>query len=154
MMQHLISVISDSLLTLLIDITRKVHPRTGHEDRERECTYSSNLSLTSALDRGGWSTPRSGCFIPRQKTRDPLYRRLGGDKGRSGLVRIISLPPGFDPQTVQPVASSNTDWAIPTHKQYNSVQYNTSHFLPRKWKSTRAEMCTPVSIPSRMRQPC
>jgi hypothetical protein len=28
-------------------------------------------------------------------------------------VRKISPPPGFDPQTVQPVASSYTDWAIP-----------------------------------------
>jgi len=24
--------------------------------------YSYTLSLTSALDRGGWSTPRTGCF--------------------------------------------------------------------------------------------
>jgi len=26
-------------------------------------------------------------------------------------------PPGFDPQTVQPVASRYTDWTIPAHKQ-------------------------------------
>ena len=30
------------------------------------------------------------------KTRYPLYRRLGGPQGRSGQVRKISLPPGFD----------------------------------------------------------
>jgi hypothetical protein len=40
-----------------------------------------------------------------------LYRRLGGPQGRSGRVRKISPPPGFDPQTVQPVASRCTDWA-------------------------------------------
>jgi hypothetical protein len=28
--------------------------------------YSSNLSLTSALDAGGWSTPRPGRFTPRK----------------------------------------------------------------------------------------
>jgi hypothetical protein len=31
--------------------------------RER---YSSTLSLTSALDEGGWSTPRPGRFTPRE----------------------------------------------------------------------------------------
>jgi hypothetical protein len=32
-----------------------------------------------------------------------LYRRLGGPQGRSGHVRKISPPLGFDPRTVQPV---------------------------------------------------
>ena len=44
-----------------------------------------------------------------QETRYPLYRRLGGPQSRFGLVRIISHPPGFDPRTVQPVASRYTD---------------------------------------------
>ena len=47
------------------------------------------------------------------KTHYPLYRRLGGPQGRSGRVRKISPPTGFDPRTVQPVASRYTDWAIP-----------------------------------------
>jgi hypothetical protein len=51
--------------------------------------------------------------LPPGKTRYPLYRRLGGPQGRSGRVRNILLPPGFDPRTVQPVASRYTDWAIP-----------------------------------------
>ena len=50
--------------------------------------------------------------LPPEKTRYPLYRRLGGPQGRSGRVRKISPPPGFDPRTVQPVASRNTDYAI------------------------------------------
>jgi hypothetical protein len=50
--------------------------------------------------------------LPPWKTRYPLYRRLGGPQGRSGRVRKISPPPGFDRQT-QPVASRYTDWAIP-----------------------------------------
>jgi len=42
----------------------KFHSRTGHEGPDGEETYSSTLSLTSALDRGGWSTPRPGRFTP------------------------------------------------------------------------------------------
>jgi hypothetical protein len=53
--------------------------------------------------------------LPSGKTRYPLYRRLGGPQGRSGQVREISPPPGFDPRTVQPVASGYTDWAITAH---------------------------------------
>jgi len=34
-----------------------------------EKRYSSTLSLTSALDAGGWSTPRPGRFTPGKETR-------------------------------------------------------------------------------------
>ena len=44
------------------------------------------------------------------KTRYPLYRRLGGPQGWSGRGQKISPPPGFDPRTVQLVASRYTDW--------------------------------------------
>jgi len=92
----------------------KVHPITGHEGPEVEWGYCSTLSLTSALYRVGWSTPHPSRFNPG-KTQYPLYRRLGGPQGWSGWVRKISPPPGFDPQTVQPIASGYTDWAIPAH---------------------------------------
>jgi hypothetical protein len=58
---------------------------------------------------------RGGCqhhapaALPPGRTRYPLYRRLGGPKVRSGRVRKISPPPGFDPRSVQPVASRYTD---------------------------------------------
>ena len=48
--------------------------------------------------------------LPPRKTRYPLYRRLGGPQGR---MRKILPPPGFDPRTVQPVASRYTDWVVP-----------------------------------------
>jgi len=51
--------------------------------------------------------------LPPGKTRYPLYTRLGGPQGRSGQVRKISPPPGFDPRTVQPVARRYTENAIP-----------------------------------------
>ena len=56
-----------------------------------------------------------------EKTRYPLHSRLGGPQGRSGRVRKISLPPGFDPWTVQPVACRYTDWAIAAHSATKHV---------------------------------
>ena len=53
--------------------------------------------------------------IPPRKTRYPLYRRLSGPQDRSGRMRKITPPPGTDPRSVKPVASRNTDWAIPAH---------------------------------------
>ena len=47
----------------------KGHPRTGHKGREMEYRHSSTRSLASALDWGGWSTPRPGRFTPRK---DPV----------------------------------------------------------------------------------
>jgi len=43
---------------LIVYSKGKVHPRTGHEGAEEEQRYSSTPSSTSALDRGGWSTPQ------------------------------------------------------------------------------------------------
>jgi len=75
--------------------------------------------------------------LPQGKTRYPLYRRLGGPQGRSGQVRKISPPPGFDPRTVQPVASRYNDWAIPAHtgKQYIALSYHDSLVLPSMFLS-------------------
>jgi len=49
---------------------------------------------------------KPGRFYPQE-----LYRRLVGCQGRSGEVRKISPPPGFDHRTVQPVAGRFTDYA-------------------------------------------
>jgi hypothetical protein len=50
----------------------------------------------------------------------PLYRKLGGPQGQYVQVQKDSLPPGFDPQTVQPVESHYTDSAMPAHQKYKS----------------------------------
>jgi len=52
--------------------------------------------------------PCSARFTPEKETRYPWYRKLVGPQDRSERVRKISLLPGFDPQTVQPVASRYT----------------------------------------------
>ena len=68
--------------------------------------------MTTALKAVEGSASRPGRFLLPGKTRYPLYRRLGGPQGQSGHVRKISPPPGFDPRTVQHVASRYTDYAI------------------------------------------
>jgi len=67
-----------------------------------EQRYISTLSLTPSLD-GQRHAPAA---LPPGNTRYPLYRRVGGPVW---TVRKISLPPGFDPRTIQPVASCYTD---------------------------------------------
>jgi hypothetical protein len=69
----------------------KGHPETGHKGPKGMKTYSSNFSLTSALNG------------------------LGGPQGRGGRTRKISPPPEFDPRAIQPVASRYTDYATSAH---------------------------------------
>jgi hypothetical protein len=49
---------------IITKVKGNVHPRTGHEGPEGKQRYSFTLSLTSALDGGGWSSPRPGRFTP------------------------------------------------------------------------------------------
>ena len=67
--------------------------------------YSSTLPSTSALDWGvgGWSTPRPGRFTAGKDLVPPL---------------------GFDPQTVQPVASHYTDRTIPAPNKFCKSAYD------------------------------
>ena len=81
--------------------------------QRRERRYSSTLSLTSALGVGGCSTPRPCRLTPGL----PLYRRMGRPHGRSGTLRKILPPSGFNPKTAQPVASRYIDWAIQAHTE-------------------------------------
>ena len=86
--------------------------------------------MTTALKVGEGSASCPGRYLPPGKTRYTLYRRLGGPQGQSGQVRKISPPPGFDPRTVQPVASRYTDYATrPTRT--GGTEF---HFLrPHTW---------------------
>jgi hypothetical protein len=73
-----------------VKIQDKVHPRAGPEGPEGGYRYFSTLSLTSALDGGGWSTPYPGRFTPGEEARYPLHRSLGGPQGRvwTGAVNL------------------------------------------------------------------
>jgi hypothetical protein len=67
---------------------------------------------------------------PGKETPYQLYRRLGGPQGRSGRVRKISPPPGFDPRPVKPVASRYTDYAI---QHVAVLKKNTLVFIYCLW---------------------
>jgi len=56
----------------IIVVIGNIHPIIGQECLEGENKYSSTLSLTSALDRGGLSTPHPGRFNLGKETRKPL----------------------------------------------------------------------------------
>jgi hypothetical protein len=78
--------------------------------------YSSNMPLTSELNRGGGGLSvqsHSPADLPPEMSQYPLNRRLGWPQSRFALVPEKSPPPGFDPQIVQPVASRYTNYAIP-----------------------------------------
>ena len=67
------------------------------------------LSRTLALDGGGGSALLPGRLYPRER---PGIHCIGDWVGhRTGLDRCgkSRSPPGFDPRTVQPVASRYTD---------------------------------------------
>ena len=89
-------------------MTKKCVPVTGPVVAQRVGRGIALLFHDSALEGGEWSAARPGRTLSPGKTRYPLYRRLGGPQGRSGLAENLA-PPGFDPRTVQPVISRYTD---------------------------------------------
>ena len=90
----------------LVQALRLCTGRTAH----RGSRGIALLFLARGTGRAwGFSVTPRPLFTPG-KTQYPLYRRLGGPQGRSGQVREIAPPPGFDPRTIQPVASRYTDW--------------------------------------------
>ena len=71
-------------------------------------------------------------FTP-EKVPVPIVREAEWAQGRSGYVRKISPPPGFDPRTFQPVASRYTDWAIPAPGGNGCVEKEFSGTQVRNW---------------------
>jgi hypothetical protein len=59
----------------------------------------------------GWSTPSPGRFIPEKETRYPV-QEVGWAPGPVWTGAEDLAPPGFDPRTVQPVASRYTDYTF------------------------------------------
>ena len=70
------------------------------------------------------------------KIRYPLYRRLCGLQSRSGRVRKISPPPGFDHRTAQAVATRYTDCAIPPPPSYFLLFLNLTYFFKKYERSS------------------
>jgi hypothetical protein len=64
--------------------------------------------VTSGLEGGGWSAPRPGRFTPG-KDPVPVVKEAGWVPGPVWIDAKNLAPTGFDPRTVQPVASHYTD---------------------------------------------
>jgi hypothetical protein len=73
--------------------------------------------------RVGGQLHAQAALPPGKETLYPLSRRLVGPQGWSGQVLKISPPTGFDPRTVQPVASRYTDCDIPAHIVYSYTEH-------------------------------
>ena len=73
----------------------KFNPEQATKDRKGTRGIALIFSLTTVLDRGGWSSPRSDRFTLGREIRYPLYRRLGEPQGRPGRVRKTSPPTGI-----------------------------------------------------------
>jgi len=82
----------------------------------------------------GWIlTPRPGCFNPWNEP-VPIVYESGYAQGCYGRMQKISPPPGFDPQTAQPVASRYTD-DIPAHR-FRIKGFMTHDFFYENVKTT------------------
>jgi hypothetical protein len=88
-------------------------------NRAVELQLYSLRHLGARWDVGGQC--RTSVALLPGKSRYLLYRRLGGPRGRSGRVRKISPPRGFEPRTVHTVASYYTDCAVKSIKRESSL---------------------------------
>jgi hypothetical protein len=86
--------------------------------------YSSTLSLASAPDGGGWSTPRPGSFTTGND-QVPIIQETGWAPGTVWKLLKTSPPPTLDPRTFQPVGSRCTDWTIPAYYSLRNVHLFT-----------------------------
>ena len=103
-----------TLHILGVKVKGRVLPRTGHEGPEEEQMYSSTLPSTSALDGGGWSTPRPGRFTPG-KDPVPIVLEAGWAPGPV-LTRTKNLAP--------------TGIRSPDRPAHNESLYRLSHRDP------------------------
>jgi len=108
---------------------RKAEPTTGHEGPDGEYRYSFTIHLTSALDGGGWLTPRPGRFTPEKETLYPFYKMLSAPQGQSGRVRKILPQLGFGPRTFHPVEISYNGYALLVHDYKVYLSFKTSYMF-------------------------
>jgi hypothetical protein len=100
-------IINSKVKCTLVQALRLCPGRTAHRG-----SRGIDLPFHDHGTRRGWGVsvmPRL-LFTPG-KTWYPLYRRLGGPQSQSRQVQKISPPPGFDPWTVQPLASRCSNYA-------------------------------------------
>jgi hypothetical protein len=75
----------------------------------------SIVSLNSALEGGGSSTPRPGRFTRCKETRNPLYRKIGGSPESVYNARENLSPTGIRFPDRPAHSEFYTDYIIPFH---------------------------------------
>ena len=97
-------------------------------------SYSSALSLTSALNGGGRSTLHPGRFDPgKEKAQFPLYRKLSGPPGPFWAGTNNLAPTGIRspdrPDRTEPSSratrKSNTHFYFSFNRKFNNCYINT-----------------------------
>jgi hypothetical protein len=61
------------------------------------------------------ASPTLRPLYPQERHSVPIVQEVGWAPGPSWTAAENLAPPGFDPRTVQPVASHYTDYDIPAH---------------------------------------
>lgn len=93
-----------------VNSIRQFHHGTGLEDPQLECSYSSTIASTSALDGGGCSTAQTGRFTFGNGTQYPFTEGwLGSSFGVDGYGKSR---PNRDSIPDHPIRS--TGWAYPS----------------------------------------
>ena len=98
-------------------VTKRVlslYPRAKQSTREQhnkraQCKY--NVTLRRVFATIVCSVTPRPLSTPGERPGTHCTGGWVGPRGRSGQVQKIPSPPGFDPRTVQPVASRYTDYA-------------------------------------------
>jgi hypothetical protein len=127
-------------------VKRKGHPTTGDKSAGvGGVRYNSTLSLTSALEWGGWPTPRPGRFTPRERAPVPIVKEaVYASAGRIVWDGEISPSPGFHPRTVQPIASRHV--AYFRHNPNAKLRSDAFHTRPAKHKRDQRQYVQNMSM--------
>jgi hypothetical protein len=97
---------------------------------------SCTRSLNSALDEGGWSTPRPGCFTPR-KDPIPIVQNIGWarakcpeGRGKCRLIGIRSPEPPVRRESLYRLSSRGlTDFDGKFHNQLEATTETSMLYL-------------------------
>ena len=98
-----------------IKLKDKFHSRTSHEDPDVEWKYSYILSLTLAVDWGWVVKLTLRLLYPWKREQIPFTKEAESAPRPAWTSEENLAQLGFDLRTVQPIASSYTDYAIPAH---------------------------------------
>ena len=108
-----------------------------------EQRYISTLSSTSALDGVG-DQRHAPAALPPEKSRYPLYRRLGGPQQPVWTGAENLAPTGIWSPDRKALASRCTDWARPAHIQVFSEVICNMWFFCHDYNRVAAHPSRPI----------